>query len=554
MIEAIRDRRPDDARPIGTIDSSHYGDAITLLAAIARRHRIGRGGPQESNDYRPGNFGDDALVRSRGRLVAVVPRDQPTMCETTKLNERSARLYLNPGDEPRTADDLTALGVLLAEAILPADRWPPLDGDGPKYRRALASALGKTHWFRGAAHWFQTVALPRRNAALNRLVIELLMVDRDDTTAGEILKRRRGFVFDDDGRVTLPTIMQRLRPAAAWLIAVCGIGLIAWAYASRIASDNEQRIATLQSELDASDRLVQDVRRENETLTNANRRLENEVASLNTADRSPATPPPPQRIKNDFSADPFYLAAKNDTWFVGDRRFASLIKQSEITQVESEYLTDRIEAYRRAASRWRTIIGTVDDVSVVRTSIDATLDDDVRKILGVWFAAAFTPRSYDVSLSRLKIPDDEADTSLRIRLTNMDGDDVAVWKYDDENAFRPAGDVVRQIDWRLGQRLNLVVEKPSLVSLFLNWDNVLESEFSGATSAYRLSRSRVSKGPWAVTLKIDGLPGPPPPRRIAEAAGVNSPSLDRDGDRSDDNAAATETIDVVTELTNEIPF
>lgn len=270
------------------------------------------------------------------------------------MNARTARLYVHAGSKPQAVDDLTAIGVVLAEWQIERKELPDVDGEMKRYRGRLAEKLGRVSYRSGS-----------RNRVLSqqcRLLIQsLLLADANNfRDAGDCLGHQRALMtWTPGGKLQFASLPQRLVCQAKSLAVVTGIFAIllvtsfyfwnmgrAASTAGRLAED---AVVRQTQRADAADLQFKSERTLKESLQNQVSILTEQVPKK---DGPSGDPPAPSGKPNKLASDSRYLTFQSDPYLREDVAFQTLFRKEFLIAEEEERADQMLSSLVNAMRVW----------------------------------------------------------------------------------------------------------------------------------------------------------------------------------------------------------
>ena len=275
------------------------------------------------------------------------------------MNTRTARLYVHAGSKPQAVDDLTAIGVVLAEWQIERKELPDVDGEMKRYRGRLAEKLGRVSYRSGS-----------RNRVLSqqcRLLIQsLLLADANNfRDAGDCLGHQRALMtWTPGGKLQFASLPQRLVYQAKSLAVVAvmaAVLLVALFYfwnvgraastAGRLAED---AVVRQTQRADAADLQIKSERTLKESLQDQTSSLTEQVAQKDRRIREleGGDPPAPSGKRNKLASDSRYLTFQSDPSLLEDVVFQTLFRKNVLIAEEEARADQMLSSLVNAMRVW----------------------------------------------------------------------------------------------------------------------------------------------------------------------------------------------------------
>ena len=269
------------------------------------------------------------------------------------MNARTARLYVHAGSKPQAVDDLTAIGVVLAEWQIERKELPDVDGEMKRYRGRLAEKLGRVSYRSGS-----------RNRVLSqqcRLLIQsLLLADANNfRDAGDCLGHQRALMtWTPGGKLQFASLPQRLVCQAKSLAVVAvmaAVLLVALFYfwnvgraastAGRLAEDavvrQTQRADAADLQFKSERTLKESLQDQTSSLTEQVAQKDRRIRDLEAETKGGVAPPAPRGKPNKLASDSRYLTFQSDPSLLEDVVFQTLFRK-EFLIAEEEARADQM--------------------------------------------------------------------------------------------------------------------------------------------------------------------------------------------------------------------
>lgn len=499
-------KEPANFELIKSSDRITYPDLVQLLFQLDAYYR-------EEGKESYGSISSDSLKKDdQNRIVLDFAHDEFSLCERTLKDEPDAYRFVNVGESPKLVDDLTSLGVAVAEQILPINKRPPRSGD---YRGELAKLI-EGGWYKKIS---QSMKLGDRNRR-DRLVVCLLQSkSRRYKSVNEFLRMNVGLLqVMQDGTIqpanrfdiAMNCLIGTIAAFLAFLL-ICFLGL-QLLETQRKLNTSVEKSKKSQQELEEANSQVVDLKAEkhdfeirvaelNSIIEQKDQKIEALEERIKASEKS-GTPPPlphpekyPVKLLTDLKA--YKLIRADESW--KDKKTKSILRLDEATRDDLEYVRSRMQDYQKASKEWRRWTDKKYSKEEIEDQIKANKDTEVTAFLRKWLALS-DRNTYKISISKIKDPN-----KYQNYLLTLNGKTVRRFKRaKGDTAVFPDKPAEYSLSWKYGDSISVFWEEDGYV-----YDkNLLYQVITGHLSLHWISHNEVKQGDYAMSFETSGLPGP----------------------------------------------
>jgi hypothetical protein len=516
--ETVSDLRKDSAKLkfAKAKGSITYRDLVQLLLQLDNYHR-------EKNGQAYGSITLDSIKRNdQHQIVLDFHPNDTSLCESTLKDDPDASRFVNVGEVPKPVDDLTSLGVAVAELIIPINQRPPREGD---YRNNLVSQI-EGGSLRKLWRFCELGDGNRRD----RLIVQLLKANSENA------QTIAGFMHLHAG---LLNVSQKgfLQPALRFdVVRAYPIGTLTAIFVFCLMCFFYQRLVNTQERLKASTsqslQFQQDLKVQKTTSENLNVKkgllegqiasLEGEVASLDKKQRESVnriqyleeqlkkyqpveTPPAPHKYPVKLLTDlDYYQLIKDDPFLTrNDPRTKNILRLDKATREDLDYVRSRMITYKDASKEWWRWVDKKYSETDIERQIQTIVDDDVVLLLRQWLAQS-KEKPYEITISEIKDPNGYQKYLLTLNYEKSGklrkfqrGENNKAEFTDKPNWY--------DLKWKYGDSVTVYWEQDGWVK---NKDLIANYSAHGHLSLIWLSSHETKRGKYGISFNIPGLPGP----------------------------------------------